>query len=97
MGLFDFLGGRKETSWQEDDAYTGETPDCPNCGTSLTKRYVYSEMYCENCRYGLDDEDDEDDGESLNVYDAALIWQSNGRDEDYMFGFSADELRDALR
>lgn len=97
MGLFDFLGGNKETTWEEDDAYTGETPDCPNCGTSLTKRYVYSEMYCENCRYGLDDEDDEDDGDSLDVYDAALIWQSKGMDEDYMFGYSDDELRDALR
>lgn len=98
MGLFDFLGGKKETTWEERDAYTGETPACPNCRTSLTKRYVYSGMYCENCRYGLEDDDDvDDDGESLSVYDAALIWQSNGMDEDYMFGYSEDELRDALR
>ena len=25
---------------------------------------------------------DDDDGESLSVYDAALIWMSNGKDED---------------
>lgn len=98
MGLFDFLGGKKETSWEEENAYAGDTPDCPNCGTSLTKRYVFSGMYCENCRYGLDDDaDEDDDGEALDVYDAALIWQSNGMDEDYMFGYSEDELRDALR
>lgn len=41
------------------------------------------------------DEEDDDD-ESLSVYDAALIWQSNGQDEDYTFGYTTDELRDAL-
>ena len=30
------------------------------------------------------------------VYDAALIWASNGKDEDYTFGYSEDELEDAL-
>jgi hypothetical protein len=30
------------------------------------------------------------------VYDAAQIWASNGKDEDYMFGYSEDELEDAL-
>lgn len=52
-------------------------------------------MYCENCRYGLDD-DDEDDSESLSVYEAAEIWASHGKDEDYMFGYSEEELEDAL-
>ena len=56
MGLFDFLKGgnkaEKELTWEEENTYTGETPDCPNCGTPLTKRYVFSGMYCENCRYG---------------------------------------------
>ena len=36
-------------------------------------------------------------GEALNVYDAALIWMSNGKDEDYTFGFTEEELEDALR
>ena len=103
MGLFDFLKGgnkaEKELTWEEENTYTGETPDCPNCGTPLTKRYVFSGMYCENCRYGLedDDEDDYESDESLSVYDAASIWQSNGKDEDYTFGYSEDELEDALR
>lgn len=51
---------------------------------------------------GMQDEDpdglyDDEDGESLSVYDAAEIWRSNGMDEDYTFGYSEDELRDALR
>ena len=30
------------------------------------------------------------------MWDAAEIWASNGKDEDYMFGYSEDELEDAL-
>ena len=41
--------------------------------------------------------DDDDEGESLSVYDAALIWMSNGKDEDYTFGYSEEELEEALR
>ena len=43
------------------------------------------------------DDDDDEDGESLSVYEAAEIWRSNGMDEDYTFGYSEDELRDVLR
>ncbi|AGL88593.1 hypothetical protein LBFF_0687 [Limosilactobacillus fermentum F-6] len=35
--------------------------------------------------------------ESIDVCDAALIWQSNGKDEDYTFGYSEAELEAALR
>ncbi|WP_284561434.1 hypothetical protein [Bacillus sp. T2.9-1] len=49
-------------------------------------------MYCANCRYGLDDDEDLDE----SVYDAAQIWASNGKDEDYTFGYSEEELEDAL-
>ena len=42
----------------------------------------------------MNDEDDENEG--LNVYDAALIWASKGKDEDYMFGYTEEELNDAL-
>jgi hypothetical protein len=46
---------------------------------------------------GADDDDDadEDTGERLSVWDAADIWRSNGMDEDYMFGYTEDELRRA--
>lgn len=43
-----------------------------------------------------DDVDDDDDDESLSADDAALIWASNGKDEDYMFGYSESELEEAF-
>jgi len=45
----------------------------------------------------IDDWQDLEDAEdqSLSVYDAADIWLSRGQDEDYMFGYSEDELRRA--
>lgn len=58
----------------------------------MVKKFVYSEMYCSECHYGLDDDDDE----ALSVYDAAHIWASNGKDADYMFGYSSEELEAAL-
>ncbi len=101
MGLFDFFKSgtkpNKELSWEEENAYKGDTPNCPNCGTPLTKRYVFSGMYCDNCKYGLDYDDLDDEEESLSIYDAALIWQSNGKDEDYTFGYSEDELEETLK
>lgn len=44
-----------------------------------------------------DDDDDEngDAGERLSVWDAANIWLSRGKDEDYMFGYTEDELQRA--
>lgn len=50
-------------------------------------------MYCLDCLYGPDDDDDE----SLRVYDAAQIWASKGKDEDYTFGYSWEKLEEALR
>ena len=43
-----------------------------------------------------DDYEDEDDSERLSVWEAAEIWASNGKDEDYMFGYTEEELEDAL-
>ena len=43
-----------------------------------------------------EDDDYDDDDEGISVYDAAEIWLSNGKDEDYMFGYSEEELEDAL-
>ena len=42
------------------------------------------------------DEDEIGDDESLSVWDAADIWMSSGEDEDYMFGYTEEELRNAL-
>ena len=43
-----------------------------------------------------DDYEDEDDSERLSVWEAAEIWSSNGKDEDYMFGYTEEELENAL-
>ena len=43
-----------------------------------------------------DDYEDDDDSERLSVWEAAEIWASNGKDEDYMFGYTEEELEDAL-
>lgn len=71
--------------------------ECPNCGTYW---YVdrHGEMINDGSAWSPDDENDEDDDQSerLSVYDAALIWDSHGKDEDYAFGYTEDELRDAL-
>ena len=44
----------------------------------------------------MSDWDEEDDSERLSVWDAAEIWASNGKNEDYMFGYTEEELEDAL-
>lgn len=44
----------------------------------MTKRYNFSVWWCESCQLGLEDE--EDTGEGLSVYDAALIWVSHSKD-----------------
>lgn len=43
-----------------------------------------------------DYDEDEDYGERLSVLDAALIWLCNGKDEDYTFGYTEEELEAAL-
>ena len=99
MGLFGFGKKKeKELSWDEKYAWDGsESMTCPRCGQPMTKRYSYSDWWCNNCHAGLDDDDDDyDDSETLSVYDAALIWASHGKDEDYTFGYTEEELEDAL-
>lgn len=73
---------------------------CPECGHRLSRvldmwdKWDGETYRCDYCSSECDDDDESD--ESLDVYDAALIWASSGRDEDYMFGYTEDELRDAL-
>lgn len=53
---------------------------------------------CPVCGFEYHDWEYDDDGsdEALSVYDAAAIWASHGKDEDYMFGYTEEELEDAL-
>lgn len=43
-----------------------------------------------------DDFEEDDSSERLSVWDAADIWAFNGKDEDYMFGYTEEELENAL-
>ena len=65
---------------------------CPACGSPLVEG-LDEEGYCESCDYG---EDYGNRGEPISVHDAANIWRSRGKDEDYMFGYSQEELEDAF-
>ncbi len=80
---------------------------CPICGSRMSReKDIFGnwdgESYiCEKCRTNElieeEDEDDEDyEGEYISVHDAALIWLSHGKDPDYTFGYSEEELEDAL-
>ncbi len=55
---------------------------------------------CDLCGEEYDEfENDDIDfyGEALSIHDVALMWASNGKDEDYMCGYSEEELEEALR
>lgn len=71
---------------------------CPDCGHRMSRvlnvrgKWEEKAYECNHCSSGFDEEDDE----SLDVYEAASIWASNGKDENYTFGYSEDELEEAL-
>jgi len=66
-------------------------------------RYTYDETLCAECALERlynelpDDDDDEYEENGLSLEDAALIYASNGCDEDYTYGYSEDELEDYLK
>jgi len=70
---------------------------CPTCGHDMT---VDDSGFCEctNPECGLVGyvRDLFDGDENIDAYEAALLWRGSGEDEDMTFGYSEDELRDAL-
>lgn len=62
---------------------------CDVCGHRMTK-IDEDTYYCKWCAASEDSE------EGISVYDAADIWASHGKDEDYTFGYSEEELEAAL-
>ena len=78
---------------------------CDVCGYSIDVDYYDEEIEErstsyptreEVCGWDDDEEDDEDNSERLSADDAALIWLSHGKDEDYMFGYTEEELEENL-
>ena len=51
---------------------------------------------CGDVFHDYDFDGGEDDSERISVEEAAYIWMSNGKDEDFMFDYSEEELEDAL-
>lgn len=83
---------------RDDDGfdYCGESySDVTYLGVFRDDRMPQTDSDCVQALIDLE-EADEYDGERLSVYDAALIWASNGKDEDYMYGYTEDELERAL-
>jgi hypothetical protein len=64
--------------------------DCPDCGTEFLKGEDGVLSIC-----GHHSVDDDDESERLSVWDAADIYLSKGLDEDYMFGYTHEELMKA--
>ena len=62
--------------------------NCPICGRKMKADDWWPEYY------ERDTEDSDEEG--LSVYEAAEIWASKGKDEDYMFGYTEEELEAAL-
>lgn len=73
---------------------------CIDCGAEMN--YIgHREWECTRCHTiyeieGIDYENENDCDDALSVYDAAVIWASHGKDEDYTFGFSESDLEEAL-
>jgi hypothetical protein len=100
MGLFDSLFSTDDDDL-DCDWYCDQCGDFMNSQTGFTVKS--GTWKCEMCGFINDvtsdniiDDYDDDDDERIDVYEAALIWASNGKDEDYTFGYSEDELEDAL-
>ena len=77
---------------------------CKNCGecnpiheADILDEYQYEEFKNSDFDSYNEYADFRDSAEALSPYEAALIWGSRGKDEDYTFGYSEDELEDALR
>ena len=89
---------------EANEAFDNECPDYHLVGSS---RSDFCELIlCGDCAveqlrqwyYGMKEQGafDEKSDERISVYDAALIWASNGKDEDYTFGYTEEELEEQL-
>ncbi|XCP85415.1 DUF3781 domain-containing protein [Roseburia hominis] len=78
--------------------------ECCECGVDMELDLDEKMLRCPNCgcESSIDDDEiaryegDYYSSECLPVDEAALIWASHGKDEDYMCGYSEYELEDAL-
>ena len=67
---------------------------CSKCSPEIFRDEDNSDNWdgeCCNCEYF-----DGDDDDLMSIFSMAEIWFSDGKDEDYMFGYTEEELEDAL-
>lgn len=99
------------TCWNFFDPYDDDIEFDNECGdyglVNTSRSDMSTSPICAKCalekareRYERDREEHpenyNDDTNGIPVDEAALIWASNGKDEDYMFGYTEEELEDAL-
>ena len=67
---------------------------CAECGhkNSISSDNIYDSH---DHFHSVNDDSADEGGEALSVWAAADIWLSSGKDEDYMFGYSQEELQRA--
>ena len=65
----------------------------------LRNTWIFAKTYAAFCphEYVVKERLPAEEQAKFSVYDAADIWLSNGKDEDYMFGYTEEELERALR
>ena len=63
----------------------------------LGKNKKMKNLHENDARISLNNSELEDESEYISVDEAADIWVSNGEDEDYMFGYTREELEKALK
>lgn len=72
---------------------------CWECGepTEYDGGGYWKCSHCNRSFYeGYDEDGVPEGGDVLSVDEAALLWASRGKDEDYMFGYTEEELENAL-
>ncbi|QOD06189.1 hypothetical protein [Pseudarthrobacter sp. BIM B-2242] len=70
-----------------------ERPFYKDCRCTIGEDHKANEIFIS--QFDPDEDELDEVGEPLDVYQAADIWRSNGEDADYTFGYGEDELREA--
>lgn len=71
--------------------------DVTYLGIFREDRMPQTDSECAQALIDLHDDAEYDLRESLDVHEAALFWTSRGKDEEYTFEYTEEELENALR
>ncbi len=85
MPMFSYF--RRRDEWEEYNEQNQSSPTCSHCGCVMHKKQSDKTWYCPACK---------DANQTMKVSDAASIWLASGKDSEYMYGFSEEELEAEL-